>query len=394
MTNRRVEKAPPGPEADTQLTYGTVRRMRLHRARSRLAAALSAALVFGAFGAAAHETLTIVSWGGAYTRSQMLAYVDPYREQSDIQVRVEDYNGGLEEVRAQVSALNVTWDVIDLGLSDALRGCAQGLLEDIDHGILAPGPDGAPAQEDFLGETLTECAVGQNVFSTVIGYAPAAFGEEPPKSVADFFNVERFPGMRGLRNNPQVALEWALMADGVAPERVYEVLSTPSGLERAFRRLDRIRPFVVWWENAADPPRMLQDGTVTMTSSYNGRIQDAIDQGAPLAILWDGQVRDFELWAVVRGTRHREHALEFIQFATEAERQAEQARHIAYGPARRSAMAMLDESVRSRLPTAPENSANVLGADYRWWAANQDRINALFEEWLAGEGAAPPTFWR
>lgn len=394
MSDRRAQVGPLGPAAGAKPTYGTVRSMRFHRARSRLAAVLVTALVFAAHGAAAHETLTIVSWGGAYTRSQMLAYVNPYREQADIQVRVEDYNGGLDEVRAQVSALNVTWDVIDLGLSNALRGCAQGLLEEIDPAILPPAPDGTPAREDFLNETLTDCAVGQNVFSTVIAYDPRAFGNDRPRSVADFFNVERFPGRRGLRNNPQVALEWALMADGVPPGRVYEVLSTPGGLERAFRKLDQIRPFVVWWENAADPPRMLRDGTVTMTSTYNGRIQDSIDQGAPLAILWDGQVRDFELWAIVRGTRHLEHALKFITFASEPQRQAEQARHIAYGPARRSAMAMLDGSVRSRLPTAPENSDSVLDADYRWWAENQDRINALFDDWLAGAGPAPPTFWR
>lgn len=362
-----------------------------------LAGAVGLALAAGPVGA--HEELTVVSWGGAYTASQMRAYVDPYRESGrlgDMMLEVERYSGGLDEVEAQVRALNVKWDVVDLGLSDALRGCRNGVLERIDHAaILTPGPDGTPTEEDFLAGMLPECAVGENVFSTVFAYDKARYpGTSGPKTIADFFDVQTYPGPRGLRSNPRVVLEWALMAGGVPPTKVYEVLDTEEGIARAFAKLNTIKPNIVWWQDAAAPVRLLDSGKVVMTQTYNGRVQEAIDDGGRnFAIVWDGQVYDYELWAVPKGTRHLEQALDFIAFASEPARIAAQSRHIAYGPARRSALAMLDEATKAKLPTAPGNTENALRSNEEWWAAHQARLNKRFEEWRlrGGVGGEAPT---
>lgn len=339
----------------------------------------------------AHETLTIASYGGAYTASQMRAFVNPYREHigDDLHVEVVDFNGGLVEIEAQVRSLNVKWDVVDLELADVVRGCEQGLLEPIDPAILAPGADGTPAAEDFLAGTLTTCGIGQNVWSTVIAYNRERFSGAPPATLRDFFDLERFPGRRGLRKVPRVNLEWALLADGVPAGQIYEVLATQEGQDRAFAMLDRIKPQIVWWEVGAVPPRLLIEGRVAMTSAYNGRIQSAIDeQGVPLAIIWDAQVRAVELWAIPKGTPRLQQALDFIAFATAPARLAAQAQYIAYGPARTSAMAMLSDDVRQRLPTAEANSANVLESDFAWWAEHQAELDARFQSWLAGPRVA------
>jgi putative spermidine/putrescine transport system substrate-binding protein len=346
------------------------------------AAGLLAAVLSAPTALAAHETLTIVSWGGAYTASQMRAYVNPFRERVDYPVEVIDYNGGLEEIRAQTKALNVKWDVVDIGLSNAIRGCDAGLLEPLDHDLLQPAPDGTPPERDFRPGSLQPCGIGQNVFSTVVAYDTTAFPGRAPARVEDFFDADRFPGRRGLRRNPQVILEWALMADGAPAERVYSMLETDAGLQRAFSQLDRIKPYIVWWDGAGEPTQLLAEGRVVMTQSYNGRAQDAVDSGADVAILWDGQVMDVEMWVVPRGAPHRRWALEFIRFATAPERQAEQARHIAYGPARHSAQEMLDAETARRLPTAPVNAATALQADFDWWAEHGERIEERFEAWI------------
>lgn len=359
----------------------------------RMAGAAIAALAFLSLNPAGADQnsppLTIVSWGGSYTASQMIAYVNPYRERTDQWVRVVDYNGGLEEIEAQVSSLNVTWDVVDLGLSDAIRGCENDLLEKIDSSILPDAPDGTPASEDFLAEGLRECAIGQNVFSTVVGYRKDRY-DNPPQSIADFFDLQTYPGRRGLRKNPRVVLEWALIADGVAPADVYDVLSTEEGVDRAFAKLDTIKREIVWWENAATPPELLAEGKVAMTQTYNGRIQAAIDDGADQAILWDGQVLDIELWAIPKGSRNKEEALNFIEFASHSERMAEQSRNIAYGPARESAQAMLSDEVAATLPTAETNLKNAIWSNHAWWAENQDRLNARFDAWRNQIGVISP----
>ncbi|WP_404380535.1 ABC transporter substrate-binding protein [Caenispirillum salinarum] len=349
-------------------------------------AAVAAAAALSATPAAAQDArgpLTIVTWGGAYTASQMRAYVNPFRETSDRWVKVETYAGGLEEVRRQVASLNVTWDVVDLNLSDAVRGCREGLLETIPTDILPPAPDGTPAAEDFLEAALQDCAIGQNVFATVIGYDPNRLPRRPD-SVAAFFNTDDYPGKRGVRSNPRVVLEWALLADGVAPEDVYATLGTDDGLERAFNRLDSLRGNIVWWDAPDEAVDLLDRGRVVMTQTYNGRVQDAMDRGADYEILWDGAVRDVELWGIPKGSRDREDALDFIAFASQPARMAEQARHIAYGPVRESALAMLSQGERADLPTAQENARHALWADEQWWAENQARINARMIQWRQG----------
>lgn len=331
----------------------------------------------------AETQLTMASWGGAYTRSQILAFVRPYHSQTGIAIDMVDYHGGLDELRNQVRSLNFKWDVIDLELSDALRGCEEGLLERIPVDALTPPPDGDGITEDFITGSLTDCAVGTVVWSTVIAYHREAMGDAVPQTLSDFFDTARFPGPRGLRRSPKANLEWALIADGVAPERVYEVLETGQGLQRALRVLDKIKPELVWWEAGIEAPRLLETGRVVMTSAYNGRIHDAVaNRGEPLAIIWDHQVWNIDLLGIPKDNPRQAQALDFIRFATAAEQLAEQARHIPYGPVRRSSLALLAPQLRAGLPTAPDNFANALQIDARWWARHFERINGRFEQWL------------
>lgn len=343
---------------------------------------------------AEHDRLNVVSWGGAYTAAQMQAFVEPYRESVDAGVEVDRYDGGLEEVEAQVRARNVEWDVIDLGLANAVRGCAQGLFEKLDHGGLPAGPDGTAPDKDFREGMLPACAVGQNVFSNVIAYDTGRFaGGGAPDSAEAFFDTRRYPGERGLRANPRGTLELALLADGVAADEVYEVLSTEEGLQRAFDKLATIADEIVWWTGAEEPQRLLAKDAVAMTTAYNGRVQTAIDaRGAEAAIIWDNQILDYELWAVVKGTPLKQASLDFIRFASTAERQAELARHIAYGPARKSAMALLDDDVKAKLPTAEAHMRSALRTDHEWWAAHQSEMDRRFQRFVRGTrtGAGAP----
>ena len=341
-------------------------------------------LSFALGGAQAAESLTVVSWGGAYTNSQVQAYHKPFSKQTGIRISSEDYNGGLAQVRVQVESGNVKWDLVDLELSDAVRGCDDGLLERIDPGILPPAPDGTPASEDFISGTLTDCAVGEIVWSTVVAFDRTKFKDKRPWTIKHFFDVEGFPGKRGLRKSPRVNLEWALMADGVPNDQVYEVLASGAGVDRAFAMLDRVKPHVVWWEAGAQPPQLLADGEVAMTSAYNGRLYNAIfKEKKPFVIIWDGQVWDIDLWGIVKGTPNHEAALNFVKFATDTTRLANQAKYISYGPVRRSSMDKVNKKMKPHLPTSPDNFANSLQNDYQWWADNQQEMDERFTAWLA-----------
>ncbi len=335
------------------------------------------------------KELTIVSWGGAYTKSQVKAYHEPYTAKTGTKILSENYSGGLAEVKAQVEAGNVTWDLVDVELSDAVRGCDEGLLEPIDVSMLPPAPDGTPAVDDFLPGTLTDCAVGEIVWSTIIAYDGKAFGDNGPKTLNDFFDVQKFPGKRALRKSPRVNLEWALMADGVPNDQVYETLATREGVDRAFKKLDTLKGNIVWWEAGAQPPQLLADGEVAMTSAYNGRIFNAqVSEGKDFPIVWDGQVWDLDLWVVPKGAPNKDEAMDFIKFATDTQRLADQARYISYGPVRQSSNALVSTHAETgikmapHMPTSPENFKTALQNDFEFWADFNDELNERFNSWL------------
>ena len=345
------------------------------------------ALTFAAGVAMAGE-ITVVSWGGAYTKSQVEAYHKPWIAMTGNSIVSEDYNGGLAEVKAQVEAGNVTWDLVDVELSDAVRGCDEGLLEPIDKSLLPAAPDGTPATEDFLEGALPECAVANIVWSTVFAYDTSK--TQGVGGIADFFDLGKFPGKRGLRKSPKATLEMALMADGVAAGDVYDVLGTDEGVDRAFAKLDTIKDSVVWWEAGAQPPQLLADGEVVMTTAYNGRIFNAaIAESKPFEVNWDGQILDFDLWVIPKGAPNKDLAMDFVKFSTDTQRLADQAAWISYGPARKSSGPLVGlfndgkTEMGPHMPTSEAALKNALVNDFEFWADHGEELNERFNAWLA-----------
>lgn len=339
-------------------------------------------MVAASVSTAAQQTLNVVSWDGAYVKSQMLGFIRPYESHSDTRVNVIQYSGGIDEIRRQVRAWNVQWDVVDLELFDAIRACDEGLLEPLNPKELSPAPDGTRVQDDFMAGSLMPCGVGNVVGSTVVSFDRTQF-KTPPSHFEDFFNLKKYPGKRGLRRSPKVNLEWALVADGVAPDNVYKVLSTADGLDRAFAKLNTIKPSIQWWQAGDEAIRMLETNQVAMSSVYSGRVNAAVQRGAPLEIIWDHQVWFVDVWGIPKHGRNTEQAKAFIRFASRTESLAAQARYIPYGPVRQSSMAQLAPERRELLPTAKAHLASAIELNANWWSKNLDRIAPRFERWLS-----------
>ncbi len=341
-------------------------------------------------GASTAQEVTVLGWGGDYARSQIEAYHKPFTEETGIRVISVDADNPATPLKAMVEAGNVTVDVAVIEYADAVRLCDEGLLEVIDTSILEPAPDGTPAEDDFLPGTLTECMVGTDVFSTIFAYDATRFPDNPPTTIADFFDTDNFPGKRGVRRNAKATLEMALMADGVPAEEVYDLLETQEGVERAFAKLDTIKGDIVWWEAGAQPPQLLADGEVAMTIAWNGRIFNAaVGEGKPFEIVWDGQVYEPEGLAIPVGAPNMEEALQFVAFATRAESLARAAEWISYGPTRRSAAPLVgvfqvdgETEMGPNLPTSEENMTNALASSYEFWVDRDAELNERFNAWL------------
>lgn len=350
---------------------------------------LSTALSGFAF--AANAEVIVMSWGGAYGAAQTEAHLKPFTAATGIATTMIDLDNPATPIKAMVEANNVTNDISSLEYADAIRLCDEGLLEPIDPAILPAGSDGTPAMEDFLPGAVTECAVSTDIWATVWAYDTTKFAEGAgPTKAADFFDLEKFPGKRGVKKSAKAVLEFALMADGVAAADVYATLGTPEGLDRAFAKLDTIKKDVVWWEAGAQAPQLLADGEVVMTTGYNGRIFNAaVAEGKPFKIVWDAQVYENEMYAIPKGAPHKDEALQFIAFATSTEGLRASATYISYGPARKSSLKgeILYQDGKTvmgpNLPTAPENMTNALESSFEFWVDKDTELNERFNAWLA-----------
>ena len=208
--------------------------------------------------------------------------------------------------------------------------------------------------------------------------------------MADFFDLEKFPGRRGMRRSPYGNMEFALVADGVPVDEVYDVLSTPAGVDRAFRKLDSIKDQVVWWEAGAQPPQLLADGEVVMSTAYNGRLFNAqVVENQPFEIVWDGQVLDHAQLVIPAGAPNLEFALEFLAYAARPESMAAMSRYISYSPVRHSALALVTTHAETgvemepHMPVTPERLERSVFNDWAWWADYGEDINDRFGAWLA-----------
>ena len=321
--------------------------------------------------------LTIVSWGGAYQEAQRKAYFEPFMKKTGKKILDESYNGEMAKIRAMVEAGNVTWDAVQVEAPELINACEQGLLEIIDWEKIG-------GQKNFIpSAVMGECGVGTIVWATILAYDADRIKGEGPKNWADFWDVKKWPGKRGLRKSAKFSMEIALMADGVAPADIYKVLSTDGGIKQAFKKLDALKAHIQWWEAGAQPPQWLAAGDVVMTSAYNGRISAAVKDGRNFKIAWKGQCYALDSWVIVKGTPNLDQTYAFIKYASQPENQAISAAAIPYGPTHLKAVDSVDPKIAVDLPTYPANLEGALAVDAGWWVDHQEELNERFNVWAS-----------
>ena len=340
-------------------------------------AILKQSLFAAAFGVGlAHAAeITVVNFGGANSNAQKAAYVEPFEKATGNKVVVVEYNGEMAKVKAMVEAKKVSWDLVEVESGEIGRACDEGLLEKIDVNKLGKKPD-------FLPAAVHECGLGAFVWSTVLGYNADKL-KTAPKNWADFWDVKKFPGKRGMRKGARYNLEFALMADGVPTKDVYQVLDTKAGVDRAFKKLDDLKGHIQWWEAGAQPPQFLVAGDVVMTTVYNGRVDAAQREGKNLAIVWAGAIYDLDYWVIPKGSKNKELAEKFIAFASTPQAQRAYASKIAYGPVNQNALKSLDAKILAGLPTSPANAKDSVQQNLQFWTDHGEELEQRFTAWAA-----------
>lgn len=323
------------------------------------------------------EPLTVISYGGLHVKAQTEAFYKPFEAQTKVKLMTGEYNGEMAKVRSMVDAKNVSWNILQVETGDLYRGCSEGLFEQIDWSKLNIGKE-----SDYVEGSLSDCGAGFFIWSVVLAYDADKF-KTPPKDWKDFWDVKKFPGKRALRKNPILALEAALLADGVEPTDIYTVLATPEGVDRAFKKLDEIKPYIQWWESGSQPMQWLISGNVVMTSAYNGRVYDAQKEGKPVGIVWNDSFYDMDSFAIVKGTKNKESAERFIELVMRPENQKIYSEVAGYGFSNQKTAALLDKKTLDHLSTAPEHMKNAHKLDPDFWIDHGEILQQRFNIWAS-----------
>jgi putative spermidine/putrescine transport system substrate-binding protein len=337
-------------------------------------ASLTLMLAASAATASAAE-LTVVNFGGANGNAQKVAFNQPFEKTTGNSLTVVEYNGEQAKVKAMVEAKRVNWDVVEVESGELNRGCDDGLYEKLDWSKIAK-------KSDLIPEADQVCGVGFVVWSTVFAYNGDKLKTEPT-GWADFWDVKKFPGKRGMRKGARYNLEFALMADGVPAKDVYKVLASKQGQDRAFNKLDQLKANIQWWEAGAQPPQFLVAGDVVMSTAFNGRIDAAQREGKNLKIVWNGSIYDLDYWAIPKGSPNKALAEKYIAYTVAAAQQQNYANQIAYGPANVAAIKALDPKTLANLPNSPKNGKDSVLQDIRFWTDHGEDLEQRFASWAS-----------
>ena len=310
--------------------------------------------------------IVFASWGGIYQESQEEGFCVPFMEKTGATV-IQDGPIDYAKLRLMVENGRPIWNVCDIGAAFLYAGTAEGLFEPIDTSIV----DTSMVADGFVHEY----GIGTSAWSYAIAYHKDEYeGGDHPKTWADLFDVEKFPGRRMLRDRPNPNLEIALLADGVAPEDLY-----PLDVERAFAKLESIREHLIFWTTNSQSQQLITDGEVTLGLMIHGRVYDLHKKGVPVGIEWDQTLVSSDYLVVPKGVGNKDASMALINEMLQPKYQVLIGEAMAGGPTSTVDLSGISEEAESWMPTAEANSQTAIMIDELYW---QDNLKSLEEEWV------------
>ncbi|MER9420673.1 ABC transporter substrate-binding protein [Mesorhizobium sp. M0306] len=329
--------------------------------------------------------LRVQLYGGDVGRANIEAYVKPFEAETGVKVIPITDDATLPQLELMVTQSNVTLDVVALSPAASLVGAQKGYLEKIDYSIYKK-----EELDAIMDVAKQPYGVSGFVYSWVMFYNTEHFPANKPRpnSWAEFWDVEKFPGVRTLETGEygvEGPWEEALLADGVNADALY-----PMDIDRVFTSLDKIKPHIrKWWTSGSEVQQMMREKAADIGNCYDGRAGVLIDEGAPLEISRNQAKLTTDYWGVVKGSPNADNAQKFIEFATRAKNQAAFAQLIAYGPVNRNAFKLIPEKRGRRLPTHPDNLASGIFLNMKWYSdigsgglSNADRLRERWNQWI------------
>jgi putative spermidine/putrescine transport system substrate-binding protein len=319
------------------------------------------------------KQLVICNFGGYSQTVLEKAFFEPFEKATGIKC-IGTSPPRLPKLKAMVESQNIEWDAVVLLDSWVERAATENLLEPIDYSKMD--------KNDLFPDAAAEYGVGIFYFATGMAYNTEAYPPgKNPKTWAEFWDVKKFPGKRGMYKGAMEVLEFALLADGVPIDKIY-----PIDVDRAFKSLDKIKPYVsLWWRQGEEPVQALAQGEVNLSTAWLTRVLGAKKDGAKIAAVLNQAILRLDMWAVPKGCKNKKEVMDFIAFTTEPTRQAALTNLLPYGPVSKKSFDYISKDMAKELFSAPENSSKMVLLNpkgRKWWGENEAQVLERFQQWL------------
>ena len=324
---------------------------------------------------AAAQDVVIVSAGGGAQEAHRKATWEPAAAALGFDLATDSHQG-TAEARAQVDSGAVTWDLVNFNM-----GQVQTM---IDGGYLVKLPEDIVDRSRFAPGSVNDYCVGNTVFSQIIGYSTETFADNPPSGVVDLFDVENFPGIRGLYRGPLGLLEAAAINLGNSQEEVYAFLSTDEGLDAAFARIEELieAADIIWWDSGAQLTQLHIDGEIDISYGWDGRIVAAREAGAPVDAQYQDGILAADCYGLLTGSPNPENAIVFLKEISKAEYAKDIPLYFPYGSPNLDAYADYDEATLAKLTSSPANVAGQFAQGVDFWGPRNADLSERFDEML------------
>lgn len=344
-----------------------------------LAMALAFAASLGPPGlAAAQEKVVIATTGGIWEAQMREYFFDPFTKETGIEVITVSGSASANtaRIKAMVDANDMQWDLYQAGEIQAASDAFRALNEDMTAFCSAYQDN-----PDLLANACNSSGVLSAYGTTLIAYNTDVFKGEVPQSWADFWDVSTFPGSRALPNfnDPWRVLAAALLADGVAPSKLF-----PLDVDRAFAKMDEIKTHVgLWWKTGDQTVQGFRNGEYVMGQIWQTRASALKAEGQPLAWSQDQAFLVGDRWTIPKGAPNRANADRFLRyFLANVDAQAKRCEVATCTPVTRSAAARMSPEAQAAVPTSPEVLARLVIPDAAWINAHNAELLERWNAWI------------
>lgn len=350
---------------------GVTRRGALLGGVAGAAAAAAAVGSRAARAATAVPEVVLCNWGGDAIPAFTAAFVEPYEKRTGGKLVLDGSGPTNGKVRAMVEANHVTWDICDSGVTGLAELATRGLLAPIDYGVVQ--------KSQVVPEFAYEFGVCNYMFSSVMAWDTRQVRGTAAPTLADFFDLRKFPGKRMIRKDSQAMLEMALLADGVPMDKLY-----PLDVERGFRKFASIKDALLTWDTGAQSQNLLRDGEVAMGWLWHTRANLLKrDTGGRIDWSFQGGLLQPGLWTAPRGNPAGKQAMVAIASMQDPPGQVSLLGAMGNGPANPAAASQVPEAMRATDPGYPTNAAMQAKIDAAWYRDNHGAVLRRFLDMLA-----------